>query len=196
MVGDELRKCQDLHLASKWQKNRLEVESVTSHLSKNKVLNKYFCLEEKEDWLLPHQVQQPSDNSSKCRGSWAALSNGLCRAEISLSHHKQLSEVDKGLSVGTFKEEKFYQATVGGNRKTFLWIFPGYSWLTPVRYPIKASDGKNWWARPVCNSRGSRRLTLKTILVCPAKLRIINQVAKVQMPSLGWNVFQDTQPND
>jgi len=88
------------------EKLRLEVESFTSHLSRKKMLNKYFCLKEEKDWLLPHQVQQPSDNSFKCRGGWAALSNGLSEAEISLSHRKQLSEVDKGLSVGTFKEEK------------------------------------------------------------------------------------------
>lgn len=69
-------------------------------------------------------------------------------AEISLSHRKQLSEVDKGLSVGTFKEEKILPGPGGRHHEEppldLSWLLMTDPRGIQLKPQMGKTDGQDW----------------------------------------------------
>ena len=140
-------KCQELHLASKWQKNsgswKLHLPPWERKCSINTLTSKKgrigFC---------------PTDSNSlqiTCLNAGEAglpFPTASAVAEISLSHHRQLSKVDKGLWLGTFKEEKVPPGPGGRQHEgppldlsPLLMTNPQATQLKPQ---IGKTDGQDW----------------------------------------------------
>lgn len=189
-VGEEISKRQDLHTASQGQKNfgwKLKAGPLTSQEAKCSIL----CPNEK-DWLPPppsptESLQKTCLSARESRPVWAFP---FC----------------------TGRSKPGQSQTALGSRQRLLGrILPGRGGRQREKSPLDLSclfmtDAQGVWLKPqvgktdgqdrcVILEESGRRLTLKTILLCPANLRIVNQVANAQMPSLGWDLFQDTPPN-
>lgn len=156
MVGDELWKCQNLQLAFKWQKNlgwKSKASPSTSQerkcsINTSALTKKRIGFGPTKSDSLRQLVYMPGKQG-------AALSNGLGRGRNKPEPlHAALRSRQRPFG-RNLEEEKMLQAAW---KTAFGSLLVALDW--PLRYPVKASDGKNWWASRVCNYRGSsRRLT-------------------------------------